>query len=345
MRFDYLVFIGRFQPVHRGHVSILSRALDESRNVIVLIGSANQPRNIRNPWTTDERVVMLRSALGAAAERIRFAPLRDHFYNENAWIGAVQSTVARLIADDKISGEPRIGLIGGDDESAGEYLRAFPQWPRVEVLHTDTLSSTELRQHYFSGDAGGRHLLEANVPPAVFEMIDAFRTGSPAYAGLVEEFRFVQQYRKGWESAPYPPTFVTVDAVVVHSGHVLLVKRGAQPGKGLWALPGGFVREHESIPDAMLRELREETRLKIPTPVLRGSIKSREVFDHPSRSLRGRTITHAFHLEFPTGPLPPVKGGDDAAKARWFTLAEVRQLEEHMFEDHFYIVEHFIGTA
>jgi len=345
MRFDYLVFIGRFQPVHRGQLSILRRALEESRNVIVLIGSANRPRNIRNPWTAAERTVMLRSALSAASERVRFAPLRDHLYNENAWVGVVQSTVARLIAEDGFPGDARIGLISGDDEASAEYLQAFPQWPRVEVPHTDTLSSTELRQHYFSGDAGGRHLLEANAPPAVFEMIEAFRTGSPAYAGLVEEFRFVQQYRKGWESAPYPPTFVTVDAVVVHSGHVLLVKRGAQPGLGLWALPGGFVRHNESIPNAVLRELREETRLKIPAPVLRGSIKACEVFDHPNRSLRGRTITHAFHFEFPTGALPAVKGGDDAAKARWFTLAEVRQLEEHMYEDHFYIVEHFIGSA
>ena len=64
MRFDYLVFIGRFQPLHRGHLSILSRALEESHNVIVLIGSANQPRNVRNPWTAAERTVMLQSTLG-----------------------------------------------------------------------------------------------------------------------------------------------------------------------------------------------------------------------------------------------------------------------------------------
>ena len=343
MRFDYIVFIGRFEPVHLGHVAVLRRALTESRHVIVLVGSANRARNIRTPWTAAERIVMLRSALGSDAERLICAPLHDHLYNENAWIAEVQSTVSDLIKQDGFPGDARVGLIGGDDESAAPYLEAFPQWPRVEVPRTETLSATELRHQFFSADAGSMRLIEANVPAPVFEMLEAFHK-SPAYPPLLAEFQFVEAYRRGWESAPYPPTFVTVDSVVVHSGHILLVKRGAQPGKGLWALPGGFVRHEESIQDAVLRELREETRLKIPAPVLRGSIKAREVFDHPDRSLRGRTITHAFHFEFPSGPLPTVKGGDDAAKARWFSLADVRQLEENMFEDHFYIVEHFVGA-
>ena len=344
MRFDYLVFIGRFEPVHLGHLAVLRRALTEARRVIVLVGSANRARNICTPWTAAERIVMLRSALGSDADRVLCAPLRDHLYNENAWIADVQSSVANVIEQAGFSGDAKIGLIGGDDEPAALYLQAFPQWLRIEVPRTDTLTATELRHQFFGLHAGGIRLLEANLPKPVFEMLEAFRT-SPSYTQLALEFRFIEEYRRGWESAPYPPTFVTVDAVVVHSGHILLVKRGAQPGKGLWALPGGFVRHHESIADAVLRELREETRLKIPAPVLRGSIKGREVFDHPDRSLRGRTITHAFHFEFPSGQLPAVKGGDDAEKARWFSLAEVRQLEENMYEDHFHIIEHFIGAG
>ena len=76
-----------------------------------------------------------------------------------------------------------------------------------------------------------------------------------------------------------------------------------------------------------------------------GSLKGRQVFDDPDRSQRGRTITHAFYFEFTSGDLPAVRGSDDAARARWVPLAEARRLREHLFEDHFFILEHFLGTA
>jgi len=110
-------------------------------------------------------------------------------------------------------------------------------------------------------------------------------------------------------------------------------------------LPGGFVRENETIHESCLRELREETRLKIPVPVLKGSIKGTHVFDHPQRSLRGRTITHAFHFDFPAGELPPVRGGDDAEKARWFPISEALEMGPQLFEDHLHILEFFLGRS
>ena len=63
-----------------------------------------------------------------------------------------------------------------------------------------------------------------------------------------------------------------------------------------------------------------------------------EVFDHPDRSLRGRTITHVFVLHLPGTVLPAVQAGDDAAAARWVPLAELPQLESQMFEDHFHVL-------
>ena len=76
--------------------------------------------------------------------------------------------------------------------------------------------------------------------------------------------------------------------------------------------------------------------------MLRGSIVRSEVFDAVERSARGRTITHAFHIELPDGDLPKVKGQDDAEKARWVPIAEVRS--EECFEDHYEIIQHFLGA-
>jgi bifunctional NMN adenylyltransferase/nudix hydrolase len=342
MRHDHAVFIGRFEPFHNGHLAIFRRALAAARHVVALVGSAEAPRTAKNPWSYTEREVMIRAALGEDAARVTLLPIRDHLYNENAWIGEVQAQVARAVGGQGIG--KTIALFGHSKDASSAYLAAFPQWELVEAPPVPMLSATELRRQLFSGDEGAARLIEANVPAPVYAIMRAFRS-TEAYAQVLDEFEHIELYRAAWANAPYAPTFVTADAVVVHSGHVLLVRRKAQPGRGLWALPGGFVNQQESLSDAAIRELREETRLKLPVPVLLGGLKGREVFDHPDRSLRGRTITHAFHFEFPTGALPSVRGGDDAARARWVPIAEAREMRSLLFEDHYFILEHFLGAA
>jgi bifunctional NMN adenylyltransferase/nudix hydrolase len=61
--------------------------------------------------------------------------------------------------------------------------------------------------------------------------------------------------------------------------------------------------------------------------------------------MRGRTITHAFHFDFPTGPLPAVRGSDDAARAKWLPVAEVMGMRGQLFEDHYFILERFLGAG
>ena len=166
---------------------------------------------------------------------------------------------------------------------------------------------------------------------------------SPAYEQLVREQEFQIAHDKMWEGAPYTPTFITVDAVVIQSGHVLLVRRRSEPGRNLFAIPGGYLNPGERIVDGAIRELREETKIKVPAPVLKGSIKSSEVFDKPDRSLRGRIVTHAFLIELPPGDLPKVKGSDDADKAKWVPLSVFNKMRDQMFEDHFLIIQQMIG--
>jgi bifunctional NMN adenylyltransferase/nudix hydrolase len=352
-RFDYAVFIGRFEPFHNAHRSVIERALAIAANVIVLVGSANKPRTTKDPFFYEERVVMIRSAFDAPkASRLRFAPLRDFPQSDDRWVREVQQRVAEVVvADNVVLNAPKsVCLVGHFKDSSTDYLRMFPQWTLVEAPNHQQRNATELRTLMFDAACeqeaakGKWMLLQAAVPEGVHVFLAEFAKSAP-FEQLTREHEFLRSYKSQFAALPYAPTFVTVDAVLVHSGHVLLVQRRAEPGKGLWALPGGFVDTGERLVDACIRELREETRVKLPEPVLRGSIKAVRVFDQPDRSARGRTITHAYFFEFPSGELPPVKGGDDAAKARWVPLAEFfDQFEPQMFEDHYAIVSAFLGV-
>ena len=351
--YDYAVFIGRFEPFHNAHQRVIEKALSLADKVIILIGSANKPRSVKNPFFVDERRVMIASSFASGeAARLLFGSLRDHPYNNDLWVRDVQSEVARLIVADKpvLNAPPRVCLVGHFKDASTDYLRMFPQWKLVEAPNHEQRNASDIRKLLYAAvaneaDGRGKWLhIEASVPAPVHAFLREF-VRTPACRHLVDEHTFLVAYREQYAQLPYPPVFVTVDAIVVHSGHLLVVRRGANPGKGLWALPGGFVGASERLIDACIRELREETRVKIPEPVLRGSIRSARVFDAPDRSQRGRTITHGYFFDFPSGELPAVKGGDDADKARWVPLSEFFDgMESQMYEDHFGIVESFVGA-
>ncbi len=191
--------------------------------------------------------------------------------------------------------------------------------------------------------AGDDARVEAAVPPAVFAALTAFRS-SPDYARLAEEARYVAEYKASWIPAPWPPTFLTVDAFIFCAGHLLMIRRGGQPGKGMWAVPGGFVDQKEWVRDAALRELREETGLSLSDEEAVACLTAEKVFDDPWRSARGRTITHGFRFDIP-GSLPPVKGADDAQDARWWPVSELDKLRGQFLEDHGQMIDYFLNIG
>ena len=334
--FDYLVFIGRFQPFHLGHQSVIIEALRQSHDVIVLLGSANLPRSTRNSFSMAERQQMILGSVSPEqAKRIHCVALRDSLYNDVRWVSDVQQAVASVVG---ATVPKKIGLVGHNKDHSSYYLSLFPHWQSVDSPNYHALSATPIRDSYLLGAMPQ----PSDVPASTLQVLSDFKATAD-YAVLQEEAWFIDKYKKQWERVPYPPTFVTVDAVVVQAGHILLVERQAMPGRGLLALPGGFVDAKETLLDACVRELREETRLKVPDPVLRGSMHGQRTFDDPYRSARGRTITQAFYFELRSSPegLPKVRGGDDAKRAFWLPLSELDSTL--LFEDHYAIICAMVG--
>lgn len=335
--FACLVFIGRFQPFHNGHLALLRRALREAATVVVVIGSAKRARNVDHPFSDAERVAMIDAAVRAldpdGAGRVVYFPVRDRC-DDGHWAAAVRCALRVVCAGGGIC-----GIVGHETDASTGYLRAFPEWDRVLVENWGGIRAAELRRLFFQGVADEK--LAAVVPPEVLEFLRGFRS-SPAHGSLVEEFAAVDAGRAAWSVAPYPPIFVTVDAVVHCRGRVLMIRRGGFPGKGQWALPGGFVEPGERLADAAIRELAEETCVALDAVVLRRALRGVQVFDDPERSVRGRTITHAFHFDLGEAPLPTVSGADDAAEARWVPVTELAAMSGEIFEDHLDIIDRFM---
>jgi 8-oxo-dGTP diphosphatase len=119
----------------------------------------------------------------------------------------------------------------------------------------------------------------------------------------------------------YPRPAVTADCVVITKEaepKVLLIQRGIDPYKGCWAFPGGFMNMDETTEQCAIRELDEETGLKVNTIYQIGA------YSKVDRDPRGRTITVAY-LAIVDGPVE-VTGQDDAAKVEWFPLSTLPKL-------------------
>lgn len=150
----------------------------------------------------------------------------------------------------------------------------------------------------------------------------------------------------------YPMPAITAD-VIVHDrlgDKILLIKRGDEPYKDCWALPGGFfnplnaegVLADESIVHAARRELKEETNLDVKLDMF----KFVKVQDAIGRDIRGRVVTFVYSVsmhhfaEFYT----EVKAQDDAVEIEWISVREIIDRKVPLAFDHFDSIRHFIRT-
>jgi len=139
--------------------------------------------------------------------------------------------------------------------------------------------------------------------------------------------------KKGKYTYDWPRPMVSVDAIVFgffrNKAKVLLVRRGDEPFKGKWALPGGFVEMEEELEEAVVRELSEETGL-VDVP-----LEQMHTFGDVGRDPRGRQITIVF-MGIATKGLTRIKAGDDAAEVRWF---DIEKLPKDLAFDHNEVIE------
>lgn len=179
MKYDALVFIGRFQPFHNGHKAVIDAALKQAKEVIVVVGSSFAARNTRNPFTFEERKAMIDSIYkdeynyaGAQGSiktpRVKVVPVSDYPYDDNKWVAAVQNVVNGAIS---WSADPiKIGLIGHEKDGTSYYLKIFPTWGNVSVPNVGGINATDIRNFYLERKALSIDILH-KMPPTVSALL------------------------------------------------------------------------------------------------------------------------------------------------------------------------------
>lgn len=128
---------------------------------------------------------------------------------------------------------------------------------------------------------------------------------------------------KGQYTYDYPRPMLTADCVVINDrNEILLVKRGNEPFKGCWALPGGFMEMDETIERCAVRELEEETSIVVSMQ----DIRLIGIYSAPGRDPRGRTVTAAYLVKNVECRMKDAHAGDDAAELRWWPLNALPKL-------------------
>ncbi|MDL2343754.1 adenylyltransferase/cytidyltransferase family protein [Deinococcus sp. MIMF12] len=264
------VYVGRFQPPHAAHLGTVREALAHADHLLVLLGSANLARSVKNPFSAPERAGMLRRALreaGADLRRVTFRPLPDRF-DADLWAADVRREAAGVFGE----GAP-VSLVGFEKDASTAYLRWFPGWGRLPVPEVPGLNATDLRAAYFTGRP-----LPDGVPEGVRTFLARF-TGTPAYPRLRAEWAAVEAAR-----AALPPAARLHEErwLQVEGERAWLHTRRDPIGSGLWELPG---------------------RVLPPGETAAGGVE----FAHPARALVAPTTAHVYREAVPAAlPARPV---------------------------------------
>lgn len=316
--------IGRFEPRHKGHENLIASAARQVETLIVFIGSADRPRSIKNPWTYKERATSMKDWLrNERINNVQIYPVNDYRYSNPQWLSDVNEVISGVQKELDVPDE-QVALFGFD-KAGNDYLKWWPQYRFVNIQTAFPSSATDIRNEMFAKAMQGSDT--AGVP-----------------ASVLEDFKFYLGEDKRFTNYPFPETlnFNCGDAILECAGHILLVQRGKAPGKGCWALPGGFRdRKDAKWIDTAFRELQEETNVRVPEVVLRSKMVAWKLYDDINRSYGLPRNTLAVHIRIEPnadGTLPRANGNDDAADARWVPINEIMN-DYDLYDDHKDIIQ------
>jgi len=337
--------IGRFQGYHYHHHEHVRKAALENDILVVIIGSANARRSIKNPFTAEERIAMIEANVKADPElnsaRIVYRMAFDH-PDDKVWASRVQFLVQDFCASGTRGNE--ITLYGSDKDDSTFYLNLFPMWKKALAPATGEFNATKFRSVWFdqSQTIDLLNTLEDVPTPTAYWLEDNWSFNED----LQLEWNAVQKEKERFAGYPFPEclNFCCGDAVIFCHDHVLMGVRKNAPGRNCLALPGGHKNSNETFYDCSVREADEETNIlkSISYSQLARCEIGRKVFDNPKRSLGvAPRLTQAVYFDvsrlYPDGSFPATIAGDDLKETMWVHRSEI-EFHRNIYDDHSAII-------
>jgi bifunctional NMN adenylyltransferase/nudix hydrolase len=176
-QYDVVVYIGRFQPFHTGHLALVRQALAIGKKVVIVLGSAGEPSSLKNPLSAAAREAMIQACIVPEdAHRVLITAVADT--NDMAsWVADVHDAVAR-----KAPGAASVALLGHFKDDSSYYLRDFPDWHLESVGRANELDATTVRNVMFDGSralAARLADMQSMVPAGALEFLEQWMMTDP----------------------------------------------------------------------------------------------------------------------------------------------------------------------
>lgn len=323
------IVIGRFQPFHKQHLELVKEALDVSDRVIICIGSVNQSRTMKNPFTFEQRKVIITTTLinaGIDVGNVSYEGLEDK-PTDDEWLKQITS---------KLEDETTYTLVGYHKDDSSYYLDLFEDFgiSYHEFESKGEMSATFIRQSWYSNYSSCN--LADSVDAGVAKLLVNTRN-QQWYKDLLDENRYICQQKDVFKDYPYPDSLnvCTADAVIVNpDGEVCFIRRGSQPQKGLLALVGGHKESNETFLQAAKREAEEEVGVKGNELFLLGQPI---ISDNPDRDPSMTKVSVAYI--FTVLDWKKLTPNDDAVKIEWIKWKDIPDFKSEIAFDHFEIAQ------
>jgi bifunctional NMN adenylyltransferase/nudix hydrolase len=326
------IVIGRFQPLHLGHMSLIDKAQKEADKVLILIGSSRQLPDYKNPFSHEERLTLIQDVYSASTDLI-IRPLPDA-PSDDEWISNVIGEVLSIEED------PTEVLLLTHEKDEDFYRTTF-LFP-VETVKDVPISATIIRHAWYQDTLW---TVDAFIDSRVLEFLkthkdlDRLSMEYEDTEGMCE----IKTQGHPFGNPMEPVSF----AAIIQGGKLLVGRRGGSRGRGQLGLAGGYVQNDETTMDGCIREVKEELGVDLASLILSNDAQClAQAVEENMNDLGSRTlgINYLFVLK-PDLELEITIDGEETTEFQWLPLDSVLQDKELLFYNHSLILKRLLSKV